>query len=142
MINKEINIAAAIILNKKGEVLLQKKDLDYLWFPGHWCFFGGEIEQGEMPENALKRELLEELGCKIDNLSFFKKYHYKDICSKGKRQGEMHIYTCSLNIPISELSLREGAGFAFFSKNENLPKPIINHNYKVLKQYLIKEKLN
>jgi 8-oxo-dGTP diphosphatase len=136
MLNKKTNIVAAIILNEKGEVLLQKKDLDYHWFPGYWGFFGGEIKSGEIPRDALKRELFEELRCKANNLEFLKKYSYRDSCQKGVREGKMYIYVCKLKENISNLSLNEGVGFAFFSKNENLPKPMINHNHKVLKEYL------
>ena len=138
MVNKEINIAAAIILNENGDVLLQKKDFNYFWFPGYWGFFGGKVESGELPKNALKRELLEELKFNANDLKFFKKYDYVDSCSKGVRQGKMYIYVCKFKENISSLSLNEGAGFAFFSKNENLPKPMINHNHKVLKEYLNK----
>jgi 8-oxo-dGTP diphosphatase len=136
MTNKKTDIVAAIILNEKGEVLLQKKDFDYHWFPGYWGFFGGEIESNEMPRDALKRELYEELRCEVNNLEFFKKYSYRDSCQKGMRQGNMHIYVCKLKGNISNLSLNEGAGFAFFSKNENLPKPMISHNHEALEEYL------
>ena len=35
------------------------------FFYGLWCTFGGAIEPGETPEQALKRELKEELGIDI-----------------------------------------------------------------------------
>ena len=34
-------------------------------------FFGGQIEEGETPEEALKREVLEELGIQINNFELF-----------------------------------------------------------------------
>lgn len=53
---------AAIILNNKNEILLvnhKKNNKSY------WLFPGGGIEYGETFEQALKRELKEELNLKM-----------------------------------------------------------------------------
>jgi 8-oxo-dGTP diphosphatase len=49
------------ILRKKNLVLLGQRP-EYKSLPGMWEFPGGKIELGELPEEALKRELKEELG--------------------------------------------------------------------------------
>jgi len=59
--NALIHVAAAAIVNEKGEVLVsQRKQGTHL--EGYWEFPGGKLEQGESPESALSRELKEELG--------------------------------------------------------------------------------
>ena len=57
---KTINVAVAI-LQKNDQVLLASRPQGKGW-AGWWEFPGGKIETGERPENALIRELQEELG--------------------------------------------------------------------------------
>jgi mutator protein MutT len=52
---------AAGILERNGCVLICQRRHDQP-HPGKWEFPGGKVEQGESPEDALVRELREELG--------------------------------------------------------------------------------
>ena len=54
-------VAAAII--RDGRVLAARKAAGPL--AGFWEFPGGKVEPGEAPSEALRREILEELGCSI-----------------------------------------------------------------------------
>lgn len=58
-----INVVAAII-NYNGKFLVTQRG--YGDFKGYWEFPGGKIEPGETPENALKREIKEELNLEIE----------------------------------------------------------------------------
>lgn len=57
-----IRVAAAII-EKDGRYLIARKRVGAL--AGMWEFPGGKIEQGESPEECLKREIYEEFGMEI-----------------------------------------------------------------------------
>lgn len=53
----------AIIKNDKGAILLiREKD-------GSWEFPGGGLDHGENPVERLKREIAEELGCKVSSIA-------------------------------------------------------------------------
>lgn len=65
----------AIILDKDDRILLEKRSLDMISYPGFWGIPGGWMEWGETVEDALKREVKEELGINIKVIRFLGKYY-------------------------------------------------------------------
>lgn len=65
---KNINAVIAIIENK-GRYFIQKRPSKGL-LADMWEFPGGKVEAGELPEDALKRELNEELGIKAGSAKY------------------------------------------------------------------------
>lgn len=59
---KSINVVAALIVHE-GRIFATQRG--YGEWKGWWEFPGGKVEQGEMPEDALVREIREELATKI-----------------------------------------------------------------------------
>ena len=58
--------AAAAIRLSDGRYLMQLRDQrPDIWYPGHWGCFGGAVDAGETPIQALCRELQEELELTI-----------------------------------------------------------------------------
>src|SRR5579864_4212047 len=55
-----------VILTKDQKITLQQRGKDWDHYPGYLAEFGGRIDLGETPKEALVRELKEELGAKVN----------------------------------------------------------------------------
>ena len=61
-------IALVLLVDPAGSVLLQHRDGSAPTSPNQWSLPGGHIEEGETPEQAAHRELLEETGLTATDL--------------------------------------------------------------------------
>ena len=62
---KKVSVVGAAIFNERNEVLCALRS-PKMSLPNYWEFPGGKINEGEMPQEALVREIKEELGCLIN----------------------------------------------------------------------------
>ena len=58
-------VVSCWIMNKKGEILLQKRASDKRRNPNKWAKTGGQVDSGENVGNAIFREVKEEIGIEI-----------------------------------------------------------------------------
>lgn len=58
-------VVAAALINRSGLLLISQRPA-HKAMAGFWELPGGKIEPGESPETALKREMEEELGVRLD----------------------------------------------------------------------------
>lgn len=74
-----IRVAAAVVQDKQGNILLAKRPEDKHQ-GGLWEFPGGKIEAGETPQQALVRELHEEVGLHLNTCQplIDVPFHYPD----------------------------------------------------------------
>ena len=101
--NKRIEVVAAIIHDDKGRIFATQRG--YGEWKDWWEFPGGKTEQGETPEEALKREIREELSAEIsvDKYVCTVEYDYP------RFHLTMHCYICSLLTDALHLNEHEAA---------------------------------
>ena len=96
---KSIEVVAAIIHDAEGRIFVTQRG--YGDMKDGWDFPGGKMEQGETPEEALEREILEELDTRIQVERFVTTVEY----DYPKFHLTMHCYWCS--IESGQLTLKE-----------------------------------
>ncbi|WP_010288600.1 (deoxy)nucleoside triphosphate pyrophosphohydrolase [Kurthia massiliensis] len=62
---KTVHVVGAVIENEQQQILCAQRSAT-MSLANLWEFPGGKIEQQETPQQALKREIMEELSCTID----------------------------------------------------------------------------
>ncbi|WP_413164014.1 NUDIX hydrolase [Capilliphycus salinus ALCB114379] len=110
MTNSPIQVSLAILYSE-GRFLMQlRDDIPGIVYPGVWGLFGGHIEPEETPEIAVKREIIEEIGYEISEISSFNCYPDKNVIR--------HVFYAPLNVDISQLVLNEGWDMGLLSPEE------------------------
>ena len=99
---KQIEVVAAVII-KDGKVFATQRG--YGDFKDGWEFPGGKVEAGESPQEALVREIEEELDTKIDVGDFICTVDY----DYPKFHLTMHCYLCTIKEGALHLNEHEAA---------------------------------
>ncbi|MDR6832608.1 8-oxo-dGTP diphosphatase [Sphingopyxis sp. BE259] len=84
-------VVAAALVDRDGRLLVQQRP-DGLSMAGLWEFPGGKIEPGETPEEALIRELGEELAIDVDQACLAPACFASDML--GERHLLLLLYVC------------------------------------------------
>lgn len=81
--------AGAVIKNKKGEILMIERNI----FPPGWAAPAGHVDEGEKPEEAMIREVREEVGINVKDFKLLT-HEFVDWneCSKGIVGHDWHVY--------------------------------------------------
>jgi 8-oxo-dGTP pyrophosphatase MutT (NUDIX family) len=108
-------VAALIVLDEGSYLLQHRDDKPEIWYPDHWGCFGGSIDPGETPLDALHRELYEELELEFDEAEFFARFDF-DLTRLGVGRYYRSYYVVSVAAAhLGRLVLHEGREFGAFS---------------------------
>lgn len=120
----------AIVINSKKEILLTRRNIKP--FRGKWVLPGGHVKYGETVEEALRREVEEETGMKVE----IKKLH--GVYSNPKRDPRYHIicvcYICGMLS--GEIRINFEVGEIAFFPLKHLPKKMGFDHRKIIEDYI------
>ena len=77
---------------------------------GQWGLPGGRLKDDEKPKAALRRELLEELGCRVPSLMRLGDWLYRD--------EQQRVFGCEIEKPIDTFNTEELRAIGWFSYEE------------------------
>jgi 8-oxo-dGTP diphosphatase len=119
----EKTLAEIVLVNSKNQILLQHRTRDAPTFPNMYCIFGGKVEEGERPEDAVKRECYEELEYTLSNPKLILNFTIESVLGKRNK----FIFTEKYN-ESKELVLHEGQGMVWVGKDDYSSYNIIDHD--------------
>ncbi len=104
---------ALAMLQREGRWLMQLRDeIPTIVAPGCWGLFGGHLDPGETPEQALRRELVEEIRWQPPVLDL--------VMVHAIHRRTAHVFMAELSVPLEQLQLLEGQDMALVSSQELL----------------------
>ncbi len=122
-------VAVVIFYDNKSNILLQDRK-NYSKHGEEYGFFGGKVEEGETPEQALKRELKEELELDIKDYRLFKKY--RRIIPEINRDVIMNVFLSKIP-EINSLKVNEGE-LALMKFTDSFKLKMLPGNVELLKE--------
>jgi 8-oxo-dGTP diphosphatase len=127
-------IAQVLLFDRNARLLIYlRDDKPEIPFPNHWDFFGGHLENGETPEQALVREVKEELGVELTGWQLFRIYN----CDHGDVYPNIkHIYWTRIDKVSQELTLCEGQRLASIDRAERNHIPFANILGLILEEFI------
>ncbi len=96
---KEVEVAVGVLLRPDGAFLLTSRPPGKV-YEGYWEFPGGKVEPGETVEQALRRELHEEIGItigavypwKVERVDYPHALVRLNFCKVFEWQGDLHMH--------------------------------------------------
>lgn len=95
---------SAWIMNNEGKILMQQRSFSKIKNPGKWAKTGGHVDSGESEDDAIKREVFEEIGLKVNDKDIHKIEVFKN---KMKEHYYSYVYIFITNLKENEFVLQK-----------------------------------
>lgn len=105
---KTVDVAVGVLIKPNGDFLLTSRPPGKV-YEGYWEFPGGKLEAGETVQQALRRELIEEIGITIGSVHVWK------VELVDYPHAFVRLNFCKVFEWTGELQMREGQSFAWQS---------------------------
>jgi 8-oxo-dGTP diphosphatase len=131
-VGQVIATVAAILRVNDGYALQLRDDVSSIPYPGHWGLFGGEVDPGETPIAAIRREVIEELQLDVAEWDALWEVPYRGFFDL--KSAVVAIFTADVTDRWNRHVLREGRAAGVFPIDA-LPEPLIPLAATLLAQY-------
>lgn len=105
---KTVDVAVGVLIQPNGDFLLTSRPPGKV-YAGYWEFPGGKLEAGETVAQALRRELIEEIGISIGKVHQWK----TEVVDYPHALVKLHF--CKVFDWVGELHMHEGQSFTWQS---------------------------
>ncbi|HEY0562030.1 MAG TPA: Nudix family hydrolase [Methylophilus sp.] len=128
---KVVHVAVAILQKASGEFLLASRPAGKGW-AGWWEFPGGKVEADETPEQALSRELQEELGVIPTRTQqwLIRRFDYPETHDAEAKTVLLHFYF--VHAWLGEVTALEGQSLSWNQSNNVTVSPILPANAPIM----------
>jgi 8-oxo-dGTP diphosphatase len=103
---RPVDVAVGVLIDSEGRFLLTSRPQGKV-YAGHWEFPGGKLEPGETVEQALRRELHEELGITIGAVQPWR------VAMHDYAHARVRLHFCKVFGWSGALEMREGQAMAW-----------------------------
>ena len=130
----------AIIEDMQGRMLITQRSLDKHWAAGWWEVTGGGVAAGETSEQAIVRELAEEVGLDVADYPLERIYVYENVDLESGDNYIVDIYRFKLDFTADDIVLQDTEAIdcklATFEEIEQLAEQGVFLHYRRIKQAL------
>ncbi len=120
-------VAVIIFYDEKKRILLQDRR-EISKRGEEWGFFGGGIKKDETPEEALVREIKEELDYQLDNYYFLKEVHYVT----PKFNITLYAFIAPLKDKLKKFNQKEGKKMKLYTLDQAKKLKMVPTDYPIL----------
>ena len=109
-------VSLGFLKNGDKILLYLRDDMRNISYPNHWALLGGQIEGAETPQDALVREIQEEIGCQAGNTTLVGRL---DVVNNPMCEDHtIFLFKGEIHNRLEEMQLTEGQRLGYFTMEE------------------------